>query len=184
MAIVRPHPLVWLDLPVLHLSTFALGVLLARWQWLRRGRGEMEAAWKGYVVLTLAVAGVLLSATLPARFFDDNLFFTGLLAPIFAGVIWALSSTTTLVSRPALRRVAGGAGQCQLRALPDSRAGASSVQIFSLGQERDSVSGLSRGVCRAECAEFYYFETPVRLWLLERFHSRSLETTEAAAIAQ
>jgi peptidoglycan/LPS O-acetylase OafA/YrhL len=31
---------------------------------------------------------------------------------------------------------------------------------------------------------FYYFETPVRLWLLELFHSRSMETTEEASIAQ
>jgi peptidoglycan/LPS O-acetylase OafA/YrhL len=31
---------------------------------------------------------------------------------------------------------------------------------------------------------FYYFETPVRMWLLERFHTRSLESIEVASIAQ
>jgi len=31
---------------------------------------------------------------------------------------------------------------------------------------------------------FFYFETPVRMWLLERFHSRSLETIEVSSIAQ
>jgi peptidoglycan/LPS O-acetylase OafA/YrhL len=31
---------------------------------------------------------------------------------------------------------------------------------------------------------FHYFETPVRQWLLQRFHVRSLETIEEASIAQ
>jgi hypothetical protein len=31
---------------------------------------------------------------------------------------------------------------------------------------------------------FYCFETPVRRWLLQRFHTRSLETVEVASIAQ
>jgi peptidoglycan/LPS O-acetylase OafA/YrhL len=31
---------------------------------------------------------------------------------------------------------------------------------------------------------FFYFEMPVRVWLLERFHSRSLDTIEVASIAQ
>jgi peptidoglycan/LPS O-acetylase OafA/YrhL len=31
---------------------------------------------------------------------------------------------------------------------------------------------------------FYYFETPARLWLLRRFHSRALETVEEALSSQ
>jgi len=33
-------------------------------------------------------------------------------------------------------------------------------------------------------ASFYYFETPARRWLLKLFHSRTMESPEAASIAQ
>jgi len=183
VAIVHPDPPVWLDLPLFHVSTFALGVLLARWQSLRRGLGAMDVAWKGYVVLVLAVAGVLLAAAAPSGVFSDHLFFTGLLAPIFAGVIWALSSTTTLVSRMLCAGwlVALGNASFALYLIH-----APMLHLFEYFRWDGAVAYVTYlSVCVGlSLLSFYYFETPVRLWLLELFHSRSMETTEEASIAQ
>jgi peptidoglycan/LPS O-acetylase OafA/YrhL len=180
---VRPSPPVWLDLPLLHLSTFALGVLLARWQSLRRERGERVAAWQCYSVLALAGAGILLSAAAPARLFSDGLFFTGLLAPIFAGVIWALSSTTTVVSRLLCAGwlVALGNASFALYLIH-----APVLHLFEYFHWQSSGAyAVYLAVCIGlSLLSFYSFEMPVRLWLLKRFHSRSLETTAEASIAQ
>ncbi len=59
---VRPHlsGQTGLYLPLLHLSTFALGILLARWQKVQqeRKRGEPARLWQVNLVLGLSVAGV------------------------------------------------------------------------------------------------------------------------------
>jgi peptidoglycan/LPS O-acetylase OafA/YrhL len=98
---VRSFPLVNASSPLLHLSTFALGILFARWQVLQQDGGEAKpvGAWPTYGVLVLAVAGILLSVKLTATPTGRVHLFTGLLAPVFVGIIWALSSTATPVSR-------------------------------------------------------------------------------------
>jgi peptidoglycan/LPS O-acetylase OafA/YrhL len=183
VAIVHPHPPEWLDVPLFHVSTFALGVLLARWQSLRRGHGEMEAEWKGYVALAFAVAGVLLAAAAPSRVFSNDLFFTGLLAPIFVGVIWALSSTTTLVSRLLCAGWLVALGNASFALYLIHAPLLHLFEYFRWGGP--AAYSIYLAMCVGlSLLSFYYFETPVRLWLLERFHSRSMETTEEASIAQ
>jgi peptidoglycan/LPS O-acetylase OafA/YrhL len=116
--------------------------------------------------------------------FNVHHFFTGLLAPIFVGVIWALSNTTTLISRLLCAGwlVALGNASFALYLIHEP--------LFHLFEYfhwdgRATVYPVYLAVCVGlSLLSFYYFETPVRLWLLERFHSRSLETMEAASIAQ
>jgi peptidoglycan/LPS O-acetylase OafA/YrhL len=87
--------------PVLHLSTFALGVLLARWRALRAERSEVEPVrgWQANAVLVASLAALLLVNQFPVRLPEYDFCFTGLLAPILMGIIWALSSAQMLTAR-------------------------------------------------------------------------------------
>lgn len=77
-------------LPISHLSTFLLGIALARWQVLNVHRVQSWPTWA--VSLLLVSAGtetaffVLCPELVPKQFLND-----GLLAPIFAQVILAVS---------------------------------------------------------------------------------------------
>jgi len=90
-----------LYMPVLHLSTFALGVLLARWHRLQQERegGEAIRLWQVNTVLGLSIAGVVLSVLLLPYFKVAMPYNNGLLAPVLAGFIWAISARTTRLSR-------------------------------------------------------------------------------------
>jgi peptidoglycan/LPS O-acetylase OafA/YrhL len=98
--VVRPHlPIVIaLCLPLLHLSTFALGILLARWQALRAEKTKAQA-WQANLVLAVSAIALVLLIQLPFRLLAFDYSFMGLLAPIMMGIIWALSSAPTLFSR-------------------------------------------------------------------------------------
>jgi peptidoglycan/LPS O-acetylase OafA/YrhL len=184
---VRPHlsRQTVLYMPVLHLSTFALGVLLARWQRLRQERkgGEAARLWQVNAVLGLSIAGVVLSVLLLPYFKVAMPYNNGLLAPILAGFIWAISARATRLSRwlGANWLVALGNasyaiylihGPLLLLFLRSQRASEAWYPVYLL-----LCVGLS-------LLSFHYFETPVRQWLLQRFHTRSLETMEEASIAQ
>jgi len=184
--VVRPHvgTEALLSSPPLHLSTFALGILLARWQTLQKERrGGAPPVWQVMVVLGLSMAGVLLSLWALPLFHVAGPCNHGLLAPVFAGFIWALSMRTTWLSQWLSARwlvVLGNASYAlYLIHMP----------ILLLFRQFNWVSEWAYTLYLALCLglsvlSFYYFETPVRLWLLERFHSRSLETMEVASIAQ
>ncbi len=182
---LRPHTFSQMDLPLLHLPTFALGILLARLETLRLTREDVAPirGWQANGVFTLVFFGLLLSVELSNRLPILDLLYTGLLAPVFAAMIWALSSTTTLVSRLLCADwlVALGNASFALYLIHtpmlhlfeffhwESRPVAYSVYLLACG-------GLS-------LLSFYTFETPVRVWLVNRIHSRSLERTEEASIA-
>jgi peptidoglycan/LPS O-acetylase OafA/YrhL len=184
--VVRPHvgTEALLSSPPLHLSTFALGILLARWQTLQEEqRGGAPPLWHVMVVLGFSVGGVLLSLWALPLFHVAGPYNHGLLAPVFAGLIWALSMRTTWLSRLLCARwlvVLGNASYAlYLIHMP----------ILLLFRQFNWVSEWLYALYLALCLglsvlSFYYFETPVRLWLLERLHSRSLETMEAASVAQ
>jgi peptidoglycan/LPS O-acetylase OafA/YrhL len=94
---LRPHLNleIVLTLPPLHLSTFALGILLARWQTLQQQRKDKARvrAWQVSTVLGLSAGGLLGSVLLVPFFGVPAPYNDGLLAPIFAGFVWALSVT-------------------------------------------------------------------------------------------
>ena len=122
-------------LPPMHLSTFAFGILLARWQTLRRMQTDrpQAQAWQVNTVLWLSTGGILLSVWLVPFWPVSAPYFNGLLAPIFAGFIWALSVTPTRLSRWLCGRWLVGPRELQLRAIPHPLPGSRLVQAFSMG---------------------------------------------------
>lgn len=177
---LRQYPLMGVTVPVVHLSTFALGVLLARWQTLQGADPDAAPVhdWQVYCVLGVAGAAMLVTAAVACRYFILDLLFTGLLVPIFAGVIWALSSTTTFVSRVLCAEwlIALGNASFALYLIHTPL-----LHLFeSLGwQTRPVLYPVYLALCVGlSVLSFYYFETPARMWLLSYFHSRSAETLE------
>ncbi|HWW97715.1 MAG TPA: acyltransferase [Edaphobacter sp.] len=194
---VRPHlsRQTVLYLPVLHLSTFALGVLLARWQRLRQERegGEAVRMWQVHTVLGLSIAGVVLSILLLPFFKVTMPYNNGLLAPVLAGFIWAISARTISASTTSARTEGLSRWLCAswLVALGNASYaiylihGPLLLLFLYLGWVSAACYPVYLGLCVGlSLLSFYYFETPVRQWLLQRFHTRSLETMEVASIAQ
>lgn len=180
---MRPHLSVRtvLTLPPLHLSTFALGILLARWQTLQQERKDKAQVrvWQVSIVLGLSVAGLLGSVVLTPLFGVPAPYNNGLLAPIFAGLVWALSVIPTSLSRWLSARwlVALGNASYALYLIH--------MPILSLFLPFRWVTHAFYPVYLALCVglsllSFRYFETPARLWLLERFHTRMVRNTAGA----
>jgi peptidoglycan/LPS O-acetylase OafA/YrhL len=160
-------------LPPFHLTTFALGILLARWQTLQQGQWGKERirAWHVNAVLGLSVGGVALSASLVPWFRVAAPYNNGLLAPIFAGFIWALSAVSTPLSRWLCGRwlVAMGNSSYALYLIH--------TPMLALFRHYQWVTHAFYPVYLALCVglsvlSFHYFETPVRLWFMERFDSK------------
>jgi peptidoglycan/LPS O-acetylase OafA/YrhL len=180
---IRPHLSLEtaLSLPPLHLSTFALGILLARWQTLqdsRKGKAPVRA-WQVNLVLALSIGGVLLSVLLVPFFPIPAPYNNGMLAPLFAGFIWALTVMPTPLSQWLCGRwpIALGNSSYALYLIH--------TPILDLFERLHWVNRMFYPVYLALCVglsllSFHYFETPVRLWLLERFHTRSLRNTTPA----
>ncbi len=174
-----------LYLPPLHLSTFVLGILLARWQRLRQGRAGGEAArlWQVYLVLGLSIGGVVLSVLLLPYFRVSMPYNNGLLAPVLAGVIWAVSARTTWLSRWLCGSWLVALGNASYAIYLIHGPLLLVFLYFGWASRRDYPVYLA--LCLGlSLLSFFYFETPVRLRLLARFHTRTLETMEEASIAQ
>jgi peptidoglycan/LPS O-acetylase OafA/YrhL len=167
-----------LTLPLLHLSTFALGILLARWQTLQQQRSDKPQVrvWQVSTVLGLSAGGLLGSVLLVPFLGVPAPYNNGLLAPIFAGFVWALSVIPTPLSRwlCGRRLVALGNASYALYLVH--------MPILSLFLHFRWVTHAFYPVYLALCVglsllSFRYFETPARLWLLERFQTRLVRNT-------
>jgi peptidoglycan/LPS O-acetylase OafA/YrhL len=183
---VRRYPSILVVLPPLHLSTFALGIVLARWQTLRQSdEGARPVSdWKIYGVLVLAAVASLLSAALFARFSMVDLFYCGMLAPAFLGTIWALSSKSTWVSRVLSARWLVVLGDASFAVYLIHDPMLHLFQHFHL-EKRPMLYPVYLALCIGlSVMSFFYFETPSRAWLLKRLQTRSLEGVEAASAAQ
>jgi peptidoglycan/LPS O-acetylase OafA/YrhL len=165
-------------LPPFHLSTFALGILLARWQTLQQRQRSKERVrvWQVNAVLGLSIGGVALSVYLVPWFRVAAPYNNGLLAPIFAGFIWALSAASTPLSRWLCGRwpVALGNSSYALYLIH--------TPMLVLFRHFRWVTHAFYPAYLALCIglsvlSFHYFETPVRLWFLERFHAHLSRNT-------
>jgi peptidoglycan/LPS O-acetylase OafA/YrhL len=172
-------------LPLLHLSTFVLGILLARWQVLRLKESEADSAsaWQANAVLAVSLAALWLFKS-PIRPSNYDFSLNGLQAPIFMGVIWGLSWTSTWVTKLLSARwlVALGNSSFALYLIHIPM-----FHLFNLLglQRRPGAYPVYLGLCIGlSLLSFYFFETPLRSYVLERFHSRTLESVGAASIAQ
>jgi peptidoglycan/LPS O-acetylase OafA/YrhL len=170
--------------PLLHLSTFALGILLARWQ--RDNNARMAPAGPPtmllYVTLIFSTAAFFAIVQLGHRVPYTNLQH-GLLAPLFAAMIWALSYPQFRISQWLSQR--------WLVVLGESSFGLyllHAVVLHWYVGTSEKMTGEQFVVYLFLCVglsvlSFYYFETPVRRWLISAFKSRSRETLEAASDA-
>jgi peptidoglycan/LPS O-acetylase OafA/YrhL len=174
---LRPHIALELvyRLPLLHLSSFALGVVLARWHSLEKERiGPAGVkAWQANTVLALSLAALFVCVLLSPLFHVRWPYYNGLLAPVFAAMIWSLSATPTLASRFLCRK--------WLAALGNSSFALYMIHfpILQLFKNHNWVAiqffPLYVGLCIAlGILSFHFFEAPVRIWLTERFESRRL----------
>ena len=165
-------------LPPFHLSTFAIGILLARWQTLQQAQRAKERirVWQVNAVLGLLAGGVALSVRLVPWFRVAAPYNNGLLVPFFAGFIWALSAVPTPLSRWLSGRwlVALGNSSYALYLIH--------TPMLALFLHFQWVSHAFYPVYLALCVglsllSFHYFETPVRLWFMERFHAHLTRNT-------
>ena len=172
--LVQLHrPLVSMVNPLTQLSTFFLGVLLARWQTLRPTRKRTQPADVGraYLLLAAAALSVVASAWFAVRFDMLHLFYSGLLAPFFAAVIWALSTTPTTVSRVLCTRWMFALGNASFAVYLIH------MPLLRLFDFLDWLSPATYPAYLAACLvlsllSFRYFETPVRKWLVAKLESR------------
>jgi peptidoglycan/LPS O-acetylase OafA/YrhL len=172
--------------PLLHLTTFAVGILLARWQTLAQqdngSSGDREWALWTFSALAAAcfAAVVYWSAWIPNSNLCD-----GLLAPIFAVTIWAFSHSdwfpARILSAPWLVVLGEASFGLYLIHTPV-------FHVFEhYGWYRIPVLfPIYLAVCIGlSVVSFYYFETPMRRWIMKRAQVRHVkETVEMAADAQ
>src|ERR1700722_13300887 len=173
-----------MTLPPLHLSTFALGILLARWQTLQQERKDKAQirVWQVSTVLGLSAGGLLGRVLLIPLFGVSAPYNNGLLAPDFVGFVLSLLVIPTPLSRWLCVR--------WLVALENASYALFLVHmpILSLFLHFRWVTHAFYPVYLALCVglsllSFRYFETPARLWLLERLQTRlARNTAEASSI--
>jgi peptidoglycan/LPS O-acetylase OafA/YrhL len=171
---------------VSQLTTFASGILLARWQ-MNREQDAPEREVPGstaWIVLTCAClyfVGLVYATPWVQR---SGLNFSYLLTPAFAAIIWIFAQTEILPVRlmKAKWLVVLGEASYGLYLLQNP------VGHF-LRWMRLPDAPMSYPVYLGACIglsvlSFYFFETPARRWILHRFHARTRETMEAASAAQ
>jgi peptidoglycan/LPS O-acetylase OafA/YrhL len=171
--------------PVLQLSTFTLGILLARWQSLQQTRQDKPAVrvlWAN-TVLALSFGGLILSIWLSPFTHVPGLYNNGFLAPLFAGIIWGLSAVSTPLSRWLCGKwlVALGNSSYSLYLIH--------MSILAIFLHFQWATLWLYPVYLALCIglgllSFHYFETPIRLSLMEWFHRRSAKTTSRTTTLQ
>jgi peptidoglycan/LPS O-acetylase OafA/YrhL len=168
--------------PLLHLSTFMLGILLASWQF-NRPQVRSSRPWHSYLVLGTALTAFAVTVQMCGRIPLTGLK-DGILAPIFMGIIWALSSSDNAVSK------AFSAGWLVT-------LGEASFALYLLHIPVLHVFELFHSIANPAFYALYlaltiglsllslhYVEGPCRRWILERFQSRSRESVETSSIAQ
>jgi len=174
-------------LPLLHLSTFAIGILLARWQTLRmhqrvEGRGSKRLIRSLFLALAVvSFAAVVYFSTTAMK---TNLF-DGLLAPIFVIVIWSFSDSDWLPARLLSVRWLVVLGESSFALylihfpvlhLFQHLGWHHIVALFPV------YLGVNIGL---SVLSFYYFEAPMRRWIIRRSGVvRAKETLEMASNAQ
>ena len=167
----------------LHVSTFLLGILLASWQ--IRSRRAVRRTSHGAVSLVAALATaaflavVVFYSSIPNETIHD-----GILAPIFVCYIWAFSHSDWLPARLLSAR--------WLVVLGEASFGLYLIHMPVLhvfehaGWSRmPAMYPVYLGTCVAlSVFSFYYFETPMRKWILKRGDRHVKETMEMASDAQ
>lgn len=179
--------------PILNIGTFTLGILLARWQQEQREATENleRPRMRIYAVLLIAAAAYCAVVYLTTYTLDGSVqirlgvfLSNGMLAPIFAAVIWAFSLEQTRVAR--LFSVKW------LVILGEASYGLYLIHIpvleLSMWLHLDrnpALYPIYLGLIIAlSVLSFYLLETPARKWILKRGAVRPRATMELASDAQ
>jgi peptidoglycan/LPS O-acetylase OafA/YrhL len=171
--------------PILHVPTFVLGILLARWQTTQRSKSgrSPRSLVSTNVALAIALAGLTAAVYWEPRLKYESVHH-GLLAPVFLLLIWALSDNRSLVAKLLSVR--------WLVVLGEASFGLYLIHIPVLGfykQMHWADVSLLYPTYLAVCIglsvlSFYFVEMPSRTWILKRFNTRPKETLEASSDAQ
>ncbi len=175
-------------LPFLHVSTFALGIVLARWQMLRHSRQSQPPRSAGsgvsrYLVF-LVTLGILAAVIYWSRSIPEVILCDGLLAPLFICWIWVFSdsdwSAAKLLNAPWLVVLGEASFGLYLIHIPVFHL------IDWLGINHGPVLFvLYLGLCIAlSVLSFYFYEGPMRRLILKRRPLHLKETLEMASDAQ
>jgi peptidoglycan/LPS O-acetylase OafA/YrhL len=169
--------------PPIHIFIFTLGILLARWQSLRRSEAVQSARPSLSIVSLLGLAGLGAVMYLSPRVPNENLL-DALLIPFFLYAIWAFSHgdwlPARLLSVPWLVALGEASFGLYLFHMPVLH------WLMWLGWVHSTwilplYLALSIGI---SLLSFYWFETPARRWLLQRQRAQVKETMEMASDAQ
>jgi peptidoglycan/LPS O-acetylase OafA/YrhL len=171
-----------LYIPLLHLSTFMLGILLARWQ-LNEGKKWEWTPLRLFLIFAASVVAYL-GVMQFSQYIGYALINNGLLAPVFAVWIWIFSSSrawfTRLFSLPWLVILGEASYGLYLIHIPlwDLYSALGFEQIPLLYPLYIAVAiGLS-------VLSFNFLEKPARKWIIQKFHFVPRESIEIASAAQ
>jgi peptidoglycan/LPS O-acetylase OafA/YrhL len=173
--------------PILHLSTFVLGIMLARWQTLGPVGKRDRSNGTRYIALAFAFLSFLIVVYFASELAYGNLF-DGLLAPVFMCFIGLLSHQGNKLSELLSHR--------WLVLLGDASFGLYLIHMV-VRHYFDHLDNLHlidfhncywRLTYMALCvflsiASYMYLEGPSREVLLNRFHTTSFETAEQPSVA-
>jgi peptidoglycan/LPS O-acetylase OafA/YrhL len=171
--------------PLLNLGTFTMGILLARWHTLyRRQHGPSpRSTLTSGLALVLAIAafsGAVVWHPRPSQAVLGD----GLLAPVFAALLWAFSNNRSVFSQWLSVK--------WLVVLGEASYGLYLIHFVTY-QLFEALGGVRipalypvylLGSIGLSVLSLYYVETPARKWLLKRLQTRPRETMEAASDAQ
>jgi peptidoglycan/LPS O-acetylase OafA/YrhL len=193
-------PQVVLYFPPLHVTTFLLGILVARLQVCssERDRKVRSASWPAYIglgisIATYAVTILITSNTLVDSPFGRAFIWDGFLAPVFCLLVWALSRENTGVSRWLSTK--------WLVILGDASYGLYLIHLPMLHLARPFLLHLLVGVTSHQfrtryivsfliylglcivlsIASFYWIESPARKWISRKARSQPRKIEELAS---
>ena len=172
-------------LPLFHVPTFALGIVLARWQTLAQASVNAHRSKDSgkTLVATLALICLCIVVYWSPHIPEWHLF-DGVLAPVFGCLIWAFSHSqwppAKFLSASWMVVLGEASFGLYLFHLPVFHL------FLAMGWTHSSLMfpvylGISIGL---SVLSFYYFETPLRRWILKRRHTHVKETMEMASDAQ
>ena len=174
-------PSITLYQPLLHLPTFLLGICLAKWQGFE---GRVNGSPGTVRLYSALIAAVLLCAAALLGHLPYVLLQDGLLAPVFAALIWACSYPGTHIARwlsaPWLVLLGEASYGLYLVHMPVlgyfARLGGPLTGLFYAVYLAASIS--------LSVLSFRFFEAPTRRWILRLFGVIPRETMELASSAQ
>ena len=187
---VTPHvsPIMGSIFPALQLSTFILGILLARLQFWTAEQGVFGVTpkWTANCLIAMAIAAfaifIQLTSGAEVGSWSNILVAHGILAPIFCALIWALSGTETLVSRvlsiPWIVVLGESSYALYLIHIPLENLFAS-LQLW-----RAATYPLYLALCiLLSVASSFWLEAPARKWILSKLQTQSSGSASKVPLA-